>query len=86
MYVSKAAASPIPGGVHLGFLSVTGLDACRGLPAASEGLDITCLAAELGSAIQEGETIGDAGMEKITSERCSLTEKSSFKMTERQQK
>lgn len=64
MYVSKAAASPIPGGVHLGFLSVTGLDACRGLPAASEGLDITCLAAELGSAIQEGETIGDAGMEK----------------------
>lgn len=63
--MSIAAASPIPGGVHLGFLSVTGLDACRGLPAASEGLDITlCLGSQLCSVIQEGETIGDAGMEK----------------------
>lgn len=84
MYVSLAAASLIPGGVHLGFLSVTGLDACRGLPAASEGLDITlCLGSELCSVIQEGETIGDAGMEKkITLERFSLAEKSSLKMTD----
>lgn len=65
MYVSIDAASPIPGGVHFGFLFVTGLDACRGLPAASKGLDITfCLGSELSSIIQEGETIGDAGMEK----------------------
>lgn len=65
MYVSIAAASAIPGGVHLGFLSVTGLDACRRLPAASDGLDITfCLSSELCSVVQEGETIGDAEMGK----------------------
>lgn len=74
MYVSRAAASPIPGGVHLGFLSLTGLDACRGLPAPPKGLDIIfCLGSELCSIIQEEETIGDAG-KIITLERCSLAE------------
>lgn len=81
MYVSIAATSPLPGGVHLGFLSVTGLDACRGLPAASEGLDITfCLVSQLCSVIQEEKAVGDTGMEnKNTLEICSLAEKSSLK-------
>lgn len=43
---------------HLGFFSVTGLDACKGLPIGSEELDI-CVGSNFSSVTSEEGTTGD---------------------------
>lgn len=58
MYLFIVTISHVPGGIHLGFFSVTGLDACKGLPIGSEELDI-CVGSDFSSVISEGETTGD---------------------------
>lgn len=59
MYLFIVTILQVPGGIHLGFLSVTGLDVCRGLPTGSEELDITfCGSSDFCSIISEGEAIG----------------------------
>lgn len=60
MYLFIITILQVPGGIHLGFLSVTGLDVCKGLPTGSEELDIFFrVGSDFCSIIREGETTGD---------------------------
>jgi len=61
MYLFIVTILQVPGGIHFGFLSVTGLDVCKGFPTGSEQLDgIFCVGSDFCSVIREGETAGDA--------------------------
>lgn len=54
----------VPGGIHLGFLSVTGLDVCRGLPTGPEELDIIfCVGSDFCSVLPKRETTDDTSLE-----------------------
>lgn len=60
MYPFIVIILQVPGGIHLGFFCVTGLDVCRGFPTGSEELDIFfCVGSDFSSVIREGETTGD---------------------------
>lgn len=60
MYLFIVTISQVPGGIHLGFLSVTGLDVCKGLPTGSKELDVIfCVGSDFCSIVHEEETTGD---------------------------